>query len=183
MRIISGKSKGRKVSHDRSDDLRPTSAKVRGAVFDILQFNIKGARFLDLFAGSGAIGIESLSRGAAESTFVEENSKRAKKLRDVIEQFDLADKTSVVCRDAISFLKDAGQHRYDIIFADPPYNYKDLNEIVEIIYNKKVLDKGGIVLLEHSSKRELQEITGDLKLIKKYRHGDTLLSKFGRTDE
>ncbi len=178
MRIISGKSKGRSVSHDRSDDLRPTSAKVREAVFDILQFDIKGARFLDLFAGSGAVGIESLSRGATECTFIEENAARAKKLRDVIEKFELTDKTNVICRDAISVLENAGQLRYDIIFADPPYNYKDLNEIVEIIYNMKIMDKGGVILIEHSSKRELPESVGNIKLVKVYCYGDTEISKY-----
>jgi 16S rRNA (guanine966-N2)-methyltransferase len=178
MRIISGKSKGRTVSHDTSGDLRPTSAKVREAIFDILQSTIKGARFLDLFAGSGAVGIESLSRGSAECTFVEENVSRAKKLRDVIEQFDISDKTDVICRDALSFLEHAAERRYDIIFADPPYNYKDLNEIVEIIYNKNIIVKGGIVLIEHSSKRKLPDAVGTMTLAKVYSYGDTAISRY-----
>jgi 16S rRNA (guanine966-N2)-methyltransferase len=178
MRIRSGRSKGRTVSHDGSDDLRPTASKVREAVFDILQFNINGARFLDLFAGTGAVGIESLSRGAAECTFVEENATRVKKLKAVMDQFDIAGKAVVERSDALSFLRDAARNRYDIVFADPPYNYKNLNEIVEIIYNNEIIDKRGIVLIEHSSKRVLLEAVGNLKLVKLYSYGDTAISKY-----
>lgn len=183
MRIITGKSKGRKLFHDRSKDLRPTSAKVREAVFNIVGDGIQGVRFLDLFAGTGAVAIEAASRGAGEVTCVEMNKKRCGRIKDVISSFGLKDNMKVICREAIAFLRGSDEESYDIIFADPPYNYEHIYEIIEIIYNKKILGKEGVLLVEHSSKREMPDQIGDIRRVKEYPYGDTMISRYGRTDE
>lgn len=183
MRIISGKSKGRKLFHDRSGDLRPTSAKVREAVFNIIQKEIPDARFLDLFAGTGAVGIEAASRGAAEVVLVEISKKRCARIKDAVTSFKVRDQVTVVCGDALVFLKKCEKGRYDIIFADPPYHYEKLHEVIEIIYNNNILGKEGFLLVEHSSKREMPGLIGDLELVKEYPYGDTMISRYGRENE
>jgi len=179
MRIISGRSKGRKLRHDGSAGLRPTSAKVREAVFSILGEMVEGSRFLDLFAGTGAVGVEALSRGAAEVTFVESNTGHTERLKRVLRDFGMEEGAVVVGMDAVSFLRSA-QCSYDIIFADPPYNYGRLEEVLEIIYNRDILEGQGTLIVEHSSRRTLPPLVGGLELARQYRYGDTGLSKYVR---
>lgn len=187
MRIIAGKSKGRRIYHDRSPGLRPTASKVREAVFDILQAGIEGATFLDLFAGSGAVGIEALSRGASRVDFVEINKKRAKRIEEVIggqAERRVKHNANIVCADVLKYLRKRGSDlKYDIIFADPPYDYTDLEYLIDIIYNNDVLATDGIFLLEHSSKRKVHYGERKLKLVKQYVYGDTTISKFRIADE
>ena len=171
------------IRHDKSGDLRPTSAKVREAVFNIIHERIRGAKFLDLFAGSGAVGLEAMSRGALEVTFVESARKRIMQLRKAVQSLGLADKAVIIHEDVLHFLVKAGSEEYDIIFADPPYSYEYLHDVIEVIYNRCILKKGGTLLAEHSSKRTLPKVAGDLTLEKSYRYGDTMLSKFRRTHE
>ncbi|GBE00187.1 ribosomal RNA small subunit methyltransferase D [bacterium BMS3Abin07] len=183
MRIISGESRGRKISHDRSGDLRPTSARVREAVFDIIQPYIEGARFLDLFAGTGAVGIEAASRGADNVTFVEISGRRADKLKKVADSFGMKDKVRIIKGEAVAFLRSHDESVYDIIFADPPYKYRYINELVEIIYNKGILRRGGILIIEHDARKKLTDVTGDLIMEKAYRYGDSTITKYRRMDE
>ena len=148
MRISSGILKGRNVLAPEGRDVRPTSAKVRESIFDTLQGEVKGCRFLDLFAGSGAVGIEAYSRGAGEVYFCERN-------RDVLP----------LLRQNVSLLKGAGRifegdafavlerlpGGFDVIFADPPYKDECLERLCEIIARRKLLASGGVLVYEHSS--------------------------------
>ncbi|UCG77724.1 MAG: 16S rRNA (guanine(966)-N(2))-methyltransferase RsmD [Nitrospirota bacterium] len=182
MRIISGRSKGRKIRHDGSDDLRPTSSKVRESIFNILSDKIENSRFLDLFAGTGAVGIEALSRGASECTFVESNSRRVKKLKNDLEALGLSGRSKVVHEDSMEFIVRAKKTLYDIIFADPPYDYKELEGILDNLANMDIIDSNGIVVIEHSSKRKMQNTYGNIKTVKTYKYGDTSITKFRRSN-
>jgi len=181
MRIISGQAKGKKVRHDRSSDLRPTASKVREALFSILRERIVDARFIDLFAGTGAVGIEALSRGASFVVFVEVDRKRAARIGEYLREFGLADRAEVVCADALHYLKRLPDGTcFDILFADPPYAYERYDELFSIIYNRNILGEEGDAVVEHASKKGLAQEYEGFALLKDYRYGDTMLSRYRR---
>lgn len=181
MRIISGNAKGRTLRHDRSPDLRPTASKVREALFSILRDKVINARFLDLFAGTGTVGIEALSRGASSVVFVESDRKRALRIEKYIDEFGLNDRAEVVCSDALKYLKDVAPGTgSDVIFADPPYAYERFDELCGIIYSRDILAPDGVFIAEHSSKKRPCGEQKGLTLFKEYRYGDTMLSRYGR---
>lgn len=121
MRIVAGEWRGRRIEAPPGRDVRPTLDRVREAWMSILQLEIPGARVLDLFAGSGALGLEALSRGAVSVDFVENDVRTMKVLRKNIEALEAEEKTTVERGDAIRFASKLAPHAYDIAFADPPY--------------------------------------------------------------
>ena len=118
MRVITGTARGRKLLEPAGMDIRPTADVVKEAVFNIIQFDVEGRRVLDLFAGTGQLGIEALSRGAAECVFVDESAKAVKIVRENLSRCKLEGR--VMQTDAVSYLPRAGI--FDIIFLDPPYD-------------------------------------------------------------
>ena len=184
MRISGGTAKGRKVGikkaflrREDGDELRPTPAKVREAVFNILSGRIEGSAFLDLYAGTGAVGLEALSRGAGRVVFVEENHLRVNIIKEFVDRFGFREKTLVVKARVQDFLR-KNEERFSVIFLDPPYASEETMRIVSLIDELGTSDEGGIVIAEHSSKRELGEQAGALALKKKYKYGDTSLSLY-----
>jgi 16S rRNA (guanine966-N2)-methyltransferase len=121
MRIVAGKWRGRRIEAPPGRDVRPTLDRVREAWMSILQLDIPGARVLDLFAGSGALGLEALSRGAVSVDFVEKDVRTVRILRKNIEVLDAEAQTTIERADALQFASELGDHAYDIAFADPPY--------------------------------------------------------------
>lgn len=187
MRISAGEFKGRKigskklfVKREGKDALRPTPAKVREAIFDILRNDIEGASFLDLYAGTGTVGIEALSRGAENVVYVESVRPRAKAISDLIDKFNLTSKASVHCEETEIFLRRASLtgETYDIIFADPPYASAEIEKIVPLIDKYGILDAQGVLLCEHAAKVVVPDAAGSLKLRKQYRYGDTRLALY-----
>jgi 16S rRNA (guanine966-N2)-methyltransferase len=192
MRISAGTAKGRPTATQRllkktshGERLRPTSSKVREAIFDILRGRIEGAGFVDLYAGTGTVGLEALSRGAGSAVFVEPDESRVNAIADSLSRFGFEHSSVVVKGKAVEFLaKAAGRdERYDIFFVDPPYNSDDGGKIVPMIDEMGLLKEGGVVIIEHFHKREFPEAIGSLKMQKRYKYGDTVLSlyKKGRT--
>lgn len=120
MRVITGTSRGRVLRTLEGEDVRPTTDRVKEAVFSIIQFEIEGRRVLDLFAGSGQLGIEALSRGAASATFVDMSKDSLSAVKYNLEHTKLGDNAKVVQTDALSFLK-LTKDKFDIVFLDPPY--------------------------------------------------------------
>lgn len=189
MRISGGHLKGRTIGSQRifskksrDDELRPTSSKVRQAIFNILRNEIQDSSFLDLYAGSGAVGVEALSRGARQVVFAEQNRLRAKHIAEVLLKTG-ADKSATVFQGkTMEFLKKAGGEgmKFDIIFADPPYASEETAEVVAFIEKYGILDGMGALLVEHSSKKMLPESVGRLRSVKNYRYGDTMLSLYRR---
>jgi 16S rRNA (guanine(966)-N(2))-methyltransferase RsmD len=194
MRISGGIAKGRRVGLRKSfvkkgeeDELRPTSAKVRQAIFNIIGDRIIDASFLDLYAGTGAVGIEALSRGAGKTVFVDDNSLRVNVIKEVLEKFGLKNRAKVIKDKASNYIKKS-EFVFDIIFVDPPYASDEINTILPLIDETDILSDNGVVIAEHSSKKTPPFAspldkggirgTGNLRLIKTYRYGDTSLTLY-----
>ncbi len=187
MKISGGWLKGRRVAFkkafsvkSRGNELRPTSAKVREAIFDILQDDIKGAAFLDLYAGTGAVGIEALSRGAEKVFLVENNYIRSKAIMNYIKEIKANEMSHVYRERAEYFLKRASVAgaTFDIIFADPPYSSDETGKVLRLLNEYDVLRKGGCLIVEHRSKSVLPQDTQSLKFVKNYKYGDTMLTLY-----
>lgn len=184
MRISGGSAKGRKVilkkaflQKSDADELRPTSGKVREAIFNILGPRITDSRFLDLYAGTGAVGLEALSRGAAEAVFVDISSHRVKLIRDLAGRFGLGERACIAQADAVSFLH-RNEMSFDIIFVDPPYASDEITRILPLIDSDDVLNPDGTIIIEHAKKITLPERLEHAILKKCYKYGDTMLSLF-----
>ncbi len=167
MRVAGGELRGRKLKAPRGGDARPTTERVREAVFSILG-EIDGARALDLFCGSGALGIEAISRGAAHATLVDTHPKTAQRN---VEELGLSDRVDVVRSDALRFLGRAA-HEFDLVLCDPPYTLADrfADELDPLIQG--CLAAGGKVTVEASPASPL---TLSLPLRLERRYGDTLV--------
>jgi len=187
MRISGGQLKGRKVApqkiflkKDSDRRLRPTSSKVREAIFDILRNCIDGDAFLDLYAGTGAVGLEALSRGTSAVYFIEDDRIRSKTIGDFIKKAGIGDRAYVYREKAQDFLKRASRSgiSFDIIFADPPYASDETERILPLIATHDVLRKGGCLIVEHSSRVTVPGDFESLAFIKNYRYGDTMLTLY-----
>jgi 16S rRNA (guanine(966)-N(2))-methyltransferase RsmD len=180
MRVIAGTQKGRRLHGPHGSGLRPTSDRVKEALFSILGSRIGGSRFLDLYAGTGAIGIEALSRGAERVTFVEPDQAALRVLRANLAQCGLDTAADIHMCSAGSFLKRRAQapDRYDLVFADPPYRHDHLDTLRSALAETTVVAPGALIVLEHSSKTAVPATHGRLILLKQYKYGDTTLSVF-----
>ena len=142
MRVITGSARGRKLKSPENRDIRPTTDNVKDSLFNILQFDIEGRRVLDLFAGTGQLGIECLSRGAAEATFVDRDKEAVRIVRDNLKSCGLT--AQVWQEDALQFLE-RGQ-KYDLVFVDPPYDSGLYEPVLEKINQVDILSDGGIII-------------------------------------
>lgn len=192
MRISGGLVKGRRIATKKLfskasnvEELRPTSSKVREALFDIIREKIEGAIFVDLYAGTGTVGLEALSRGAGKAIFVEPNELSFKTIKRNADEFGFREKASVVKGRAYEFLKKASAEKesFDIFFLDPPYHSEEISKVLPLIGEKGLLKESGIVIVEHFFKKELPEIADKLKIDRSYRYGDTMLTLYRRKDE
>lgn len=177
MRITGGEAKGRRLLGPRDDRTRPTGDRVREAIFDILGPGIAGASFLDAFAGTGAVGIEALSRGASRAVFLERRRANLDLIRDNLRLGEWSARSEVIDGDAARAL-DALRlraDRFDVIFLDPPYDQPDV--AATLAAAAPLLAGDGLLLIEHRSSQAPPEAPA-LKLRKSYRHGDTTLSLF-----
>jgi 16S rRNA (guanine(966)-N(2))-methyltransferase RsmD len=161
--------------------LRPTTGKVREALFDILREKIENARFLDLYAGTGAVGIDALNEGASDVVFVEESSSYTKKISDLINKYRLTERASVFSKKVISFIERAELNKlsFDIIFLDPPYHTDEIFHTLSAIGRSNILNTDGIVIAEHFTKKQLPDRFDGLQKLKDYFYGDTILSFYG----
>ncbi|MDP8230488.1 MAG: 16S rRNA (guanine(966)-N(2))-methyltransferase RsmD [Candidatus Gorgyraea atricola] len=171
MKIIAGKLKGRVIEMPKG--IRPTSDKVREALFEILKDRIEGAAFLDLYCGSGAIGIEAFSRGAKSISFVENDARCIAILKKNISLLQLS-KINIYARDALRWIKE-NKEAFDIVFLDPPY-YKDMAKKTLIALSDcDILARNALVIIEAYKKDILPEEAGTLKKIRTCKYGDTKL--------
>ncbi len=181
MRIVGGSARGRRLKSPPGS-VRPTSDRVREALFSILQDSIYNARFLDIFAGSGAIGLEALSRGAKHVIFVDDNQARATAIKKHLEKFEWADRADVYRQVAKRFLAKVGEP-FDIVFVDPPYHSGQISTIVDIISEagssgNKIVANEGVLVLEHPSSSPVSEIICGFLPARRYKYGDTTLSVY-----
>ena len=174
MRIIAGAFKGRRLAPVKGS-IRPTAAKVREAVFNILGSAVPEARVLDLFAGTGALGIEALSRGAAAAVFVEDHPEALKVLRRNLADLGLAERTTVWPLPVAAALKKlAGRgERFGLAFLDPPYGGGAAAAALSALGSLNLLAPGARVVVEHSRRESLPEACGALTRLEVRRYGDT----------
>ncbi len=180
MRIISGSLKGRRIFAPSGLALRPTPDKVRGALFNILSDQVFDIAFLDLYAGTGAVGIEAASRGARQVTFVEQNGRHLQYLRKNLTTCKLSDQTTVYGIAAAHYLK-ASTHSFDLIFMDPPYESDEIEKVLPRLQEGDIIAKNGCLIIEHFHKQLLPEVVGEIHFLKKYRYGETVLSFYGKS--
>jgi 16S rRNA (guanine(966)-N(2))-methyltransferase RsmD len=182
MRISGGESKGRKIKPPKHGGVRPTSDKVREALFSILGGRVDDAGFLELFAGTGAVGIEALSRGAARAVFVDSSVKSARLISENLEALGYRERAAVVAKDVLQFLKKTASELgpFDIVFVDPPYHEKVGMEAMELLGGEDAayLSPGATVVFEHFKKYPAPEGVGRLAKKKDYTYGDTVVSVY-----
>lgn len=175
MRVITGIARGRRLETLPGDATRPTGEKVKESLFSAIQFDIEGRRVLDLFAGSGQLGIEALSRGASGCVFVDKNTEAVKIIRQNLLHTGLAEKSQVLGTDALSYLTRPGD-RFDLVFLDPPYA-SDLLEQA-LIKVEPLVNDGGIIVCETNETTKLPMRLGRFYLAKAYRYGHTFIRMY-----
>ena len=146
MRVISGTARGRKLKEFVGEDIRPTGDMVKESIFNIIQFDIEGRRVLDLFAGTGQLGIEALSRGAKSAIFIDSSRDAINLIKENIKLCGLADLATILMRDAISYLKRS--EKFDLIFIDAPYATKLAETALGKIIEFDKLNENGIIVYE-----------------------------------
>lgn len=174
MRVITGKARGRRLREPKGMDIRPTTDMVKEAVFNILQFELEGARVLDLFAGTGQLGIEALSRGAAEAVFVDGSSAAVKIVRENLKLCGF--EARVLQGDAIGYLPSLG--RFDVVFLDPPYDSGLLEKALEVIENVDLLSDGGIIVCESRREKSLPDLEPPYRKTLVRRYGKVCLTVY-----
>ena len=180
MILLSGKFKGRKLKSPKGVATRPTTSLVRKALFDICKSYIEEARFLDLFAGTGAIGLEALSRGASHVTFIDQDREALNCLTENIQILDCAAQTQILRGNSLLIMKKL-KEPFDIIYIDPPYEKIPLSEILTFIDTSKLLNPGGHLFIETvaPSKEALEKVPfHHLNLLSTRKLGKTLLYDF-----
>lgn len=178
MQVIGGKFKGRKLLALPGRSIRPTSAKVREAVFNICSGMVSGARVADLFAGTGAMGIEALSRGAAHVVFVESDRGAADLIQKNLAACRAEDRAFVFCRDLLGnpgFLQHSGRV-FDLIFMDPPYNRGAVAPALENLAKSGALAPGALAVIEHAPAEVLPPDSGPFEVFDQRKYGKTLVS-------
>lgn len=177
MRVVSGKYRGKKLESPKDERVRPTTDMVKEAIFNLVQFEVQGAIVLDLFSGSGALGIEAVSRGADYVVFAD-NSKDSISLVEKnlsgVEYFGKVIKSDF--RDAIRMLAMDKKTKFDLIFVDPPYD-KDFGEqAIKLIFENNILAMDGAIIYEHPQHTSLRAGDFDGIMIDERRYGKTLVS-------
>ena len=185
MRVIAGSHRGRRLSGPRGISLRPTSDKVKEALFSILGARIPGCRFLDLYAGTGAIGIEALSRGARLVTFVESDPKAMHLIRKNLVACGMLDRADLRVGSVHTFLRQR-EHRndpYHVVFADPPYADQTALALVLESWEVGVVADGGVMVIEQDARALPPAGTERVQLLRRYEYGDTALLRYGPSPE
>jgi 16S rRNA (guanine966-N2)-methyltransferase len=178
MRVISGKFRGRRLRGPDGLDLRPTGDRLKETLFNILGSNIAGARVLDVFGGTGAIGIEALSRGASEAVFVEIAASAHRLIRKNLELCGMEAGCRILRQDvfmALRFLAREG-FKANIVFFDPPYNWKPYGDLLDLVFGKGLLSQPSRVVIEHHRKAAIPESGAGYHRSRIVRQGDHCLS-------
>ena len=177
MRVVSGVAKGTVLKTPDGMATRPTTDRVKEAMFSIIQFDIPCARVLDLFGGTGQLGIEALSRGAASAVFVDMSNDACKLIRENLKRSKLDNMAKVVCSDYMQFLKNTVE-KYDIILLDPPYAEVFLENALKMITEIDILQSGGIIVTERPLGKDLSCVFDGFSRSKDYKYSNTLLTLY-----
>lgn len=189
MRVIGGDLRGRRLTAPRGRTTRPTADRVKESLFNVLATVVPGAAVLDLFAGSGALGIEALSRGAERAVFVESNRSACQVLRQNIAQLGLHDRAEVkqmTVQSALAQLTASGQ-RFDLLFVDPPYGHGLTGPVLEQLARSSLLGAGATVAVEHDRRQQLPTEVGaerqSLRCVRSLTYGDTAIAIYRRPED
>ena len=181
MRIISGKYKGSLVSF-KADHIRPTTDRVKESLFNIIQGRCEDARVLDLFSGTGSLGIECLSRGAHEAVFVEKNTKSIRILKENLEKLRVQEPVLVLPKDVLSFLKSYSGEKFDLIFADPPFTEEMADDVMlaaaEACLRGELFSEHTVMMIESGRREKIAEDYSSLIRYDQREFGDKYLSFF-----
>ncbi len=178
MRVISGSYRGRKLLGPRGRELRPTSDRLKESLFNILSPAISRSAVLDLFAGTGAIGIEAISRGAREVVFVEDGHEGCALIRRNLESCGISTGCRLIRRDAFTALRQLSREGFvaDIVFIDPPYLWQPYADLLDTIYRGGLVHESSQVIVEHYRRANLPKTGAGFKLTRIVRQGDHCLS-------
>lgn len=180
MRVITGTARGKKLKTLDGLDVRPTSDMVKEAIFSIIQFDIPGANVLDLFSGSGQLGIEALSRGASHCVFVDKNRASIDVTKENISSCGFLNKSRILNLDSLEYLN-VGKKGIDIALLDPPYHKGLILDCLNKI--DRILNDNAIVVCEHEAEITLPDTVGDLLLSKIYKYGKIALTVYKQNKE
>ncbi|WP_404433422.1 16S rRNA (guanine(966)-N(2))-methyltransferase RsmD [Sutcliffiella horikoshii] len=180
MRVVSGKWKGRQLKAVPGMNTRPTTDKVKESVFNMIGPYFDGGLALDLFGGSGSLGIEALSRGVDKVIFVDKDGKAIQTIKQNIETFQLGEQVEVYRNDAVRALNALKKReiKFDLILLDPPYKKHHLEELIHKISEFELLVPSGLIMAEHSNGVELPEILGTFQRTRKEVYGLTVISVY-----
>lgn len=179
MRVITGTARGRKLKTPENYDIRPTTDVVKEAVFNIIQFDVEGRRVLDLFAGTGQLGIETLSRGAASCVFIDSDKAAAAIVRDNLHACGLAG--HVLQADALSYLEDCG--KFDLIFVDPPYDSGLYDKVLQKINLVDILSDGGIIICESRRETPMPSVSEPYFVGREYVYGKVKITVYRKENK
>lgn len=179
MRVITGTARGRKLRELPGMETRPTTDKVKESIFNIIQFDIEGRRVLDLFGGTGQLGIEALSRGAAHCTFVDLRREAAAVIRENLQVTRLAGQARVVQGDSLSFLASC-REKFDLILLDPPYASGLLEKAVKEAAAIDILTENGIMVCESAADQVLPALEAPYEKGREYRYGKIKITLYQR---
>lgn len=179
LRIIGGEWRGRKLRFPDAPNLRPTPDRVRETIFNWLMPMIHGARCLDLFAGSGALGLEALSRGAAFTTFVDSHKIVTQALDAHLAILNSKDKAEVLQTDSVKFLNNTAQ-KFDLVFLDPPYHLDLMPKVIPLLENNGWLSNDAMLYLEIEKRQSLPELPANWKKLKEKTAGEVHYYLFQR---
>ena len=179
MRVISGAARGRKLKEPSGVEIRPTSDMIKESVFNIIQFDIEGRRALDLYAGTGQLGIEALSRGARSCAFVDSSPAAARLIKENLQLCGLSDAAAVHTRDTLKFLE--SDEKFDLIFIDPPYDSKLAGRTLAKIIEFDKLNINGIIVCEMRADTASPDALPPYVLCREYVYGGIKIARYERS--
>jgi len=182
MRVITGSARGRRLKDLPGLDTRPTTDKVKEAMFSIVQFDVEGRNVLDLFAGTGQLGIEALSRGAAKCVFVDSARPAAQVVRDNLAHTGFETQSRVVQGDALSFLTSC-REKFGLVLLDPPYGGDLLEKALKKIAEIDIVSENGIIVCESAADKLLPTLPAPYEMGREYRYGKIKVTLYHRRAE
>ena len=177
MRVVAGRAKGISLKTPDGNLTRPTADRVKEAMFSIIQFDLPGARVLDLFGGTGQLGIEALSRGAKSAVFVDAREDACRLIRENLRRVGMTSEANVIRADYKAYLSGCKQN-FDIVLLDPPYAEEFLDNSLKMITEIDILQSGGIIVTERPIGKALEFVAPGFSCSRDYKYGKTLLTVF-----
>ena len=185
MRVVAGTLKGRSIKAVKGTNTRPTTDKVKESIFNIIGPYFDGGLALDLFGGSGNLGIESLSRGMDRVIFVDRETIAINTIKENVKDLRIEDRVEIYRNDYFRALKALVKRniQFDLILLDPPYKGQKINEIIEFIHEHELLALNGMIMAECLKEDELHTVVGDIQQVKREIYGITAITIYNRVDE